>query len=172
MFHGRYCHQGLKRKDVLRFTSMEELENIFHFPQKFPRKEIELLFAICKQQQKCDYGTGNFFYDAAKNAPDIILNAIFTGRRIDLMTPDAVMFSGNKPETCAIESAMKDDMDNAKFFLPDSIADEPDDSDENFLLDFDKDEKFDNSEEDSLLGFKDDKEFYDWDEDFEDDDIE
>ena len=130
MFHGRYCHQGLKRKDVLRFTSMEELENIFHFPQKFPRKEIELLFAIRKQQQKCDYVTGNFFYDAAKNAPDIILSAIFTGRRIDLMTPDAVMFSGNKPETCAIESAMKDDMDNAKFFLPDSIADEPDDWEE------------------------------------------
>ena len=165
-------YQGLKRKDVLRFTSMEELENIFHFPQKFPRKEIELLFAIRKQQQKCDYGTGNFFYDAAKNAPDTILNAIFTGRRIDLMTPDAVMFSGNKPKTCAIESAMKDDMDNAKFFLPDSIVDEPDDSDENFLLDFDKDEKFDNSEEDSLLGFEDDKEFDDWDEDFEDDDIE
>ena len=83
VFHGRYCHQGLKRKDVLRFTSMEELENIFHFPQKFPRKEIELLFAIRKQQQKCDYGTGNFFYDAAKNAQDIILNAIFTGRRDD-----------------------------------------------------------------------------------------
>ena len=73
----------MKRKDVLRFTSMEELENIFHFPQKFPRKEIELLFAIRKQQQKCDYGTGNFFYDAAKNAQDIILNAIFTGRRDD-----------------------------------------------------------------------------------------
>ena len=165
-------YKGLKRKDVLRFTSMEELENIFHFPLDFPRKEIELLFAIRKQQQKCDYGTGNFFYDAAKNAPDTILNAIFTGRRIDLMTPDAVMFSGNKTETCAIESAMKDDMDNAKFFLPDSIADEPDDSDENFLLDFDKDEKFDNSEEDNLLGFEDDKEFDDWDEDFEDDDIE
>ena len=63
-------------------------------------------------------------------------------------------------------------MDNAKFFLPDSIVDEPDDSDENFLLDFDKDEKFDNSEEGSLLGFEDDKEFDDWDEDFEDDDIE
>ena len=165
-------HQVLMSKDVLRFTSMENLENIFHFPLDFPRKEIELLFAIRKQQQKCDYGTGNFFYDAAKNAPDMILNAIFTGRRIDLMTPDAVMFSGNKPETCAIESAMKDDMDNAKFFLPDSIADEPDDSDENFLLDFGKDEKFDNSEEDNLLGFEDDKEFDDWDEDFEDDDIE
>ena len=69
-------YQRLKSKEVLDFNSMEDLENIFHFPQKFPRKEIELLFAIRKQQQKCDYGTGNFFYDAAKNAPDIILNAI------------------------------------------------------------------------------------------------
>ena len=143
-------HQVLMSKDVLRFTSMENLENVFHFPQKFPRKEIELLFAIRKQQQQCDYGTGNFFYDAARNAPNTILHAMFTGRKIDLMTPDAVIFSGNKPETCAIESAMKDVMDNAKFFLPDSIVDEPDDSDEKFLLDFDKDEDFDNSEEDSF----------------------
>ena len=165
-------YQRLKCKEVLDFNSMEDLENIFHFPQKFPRKEIELLFAIRKQQQQCNCGTENFFYDAAKNAPNTILHAMFTGRKIDLMTPDAVMFSGNKPETCAIESAMKDDMDNAKFFLPDSIVEKHDDSDESFLLDFDKDEDFDNSEEDSLLGFEDDKEFDDWDEDFEDDDIE
>jgi hypothetical protein len=123
-------HQALMSKDVLRFTSMEELENVFHFPQDFPRKELELIFAIRKQQQQCDYGTGNFFCDAARNAPNTILHAIFTGKKIDLTAPDAVMVSGNKPETCAVESVMKDDMDHTKFFLPDSIVDEPDDWEE------------------------------------------
>ena len=133
-------YHGLMKKEAWGFNSMDDLENTFHFPQKIPRKELELLFSIRQQQQQCEYGTGNFFYDAATNAPAAILNAIFTGKKIDLTSPDAVMISGKKPETCAIETVMKDDMEHAKFFLPDHIVNESDDSDENFLLDFDEDD--------------------------------
>ncbi len=159
-------HWALMSKDVLRFTSMEELENVFHFPQDFPRKELELIFAIRKQQQQCDYGTGNFFCDAARNAPNTILHAIFTGEKIDLTAPDAVMASGNKPETCAVESVMKDDMDHAKFFLPDSIVDEPDDWEEICSLELKKNEDL---EDDFSLDCEKKDDLEEWADDFEDD---
>lgn len=94
----------LETGDVV-LGSTDELENKFHFPKDFPLREFELLLAVKKQQN--DPCKADFFYAAAKNPPDAILNAVFESRKISLTSPDAIPFSGEKPETCAAETAIK-----------------------------------------------------------------